>query len=1040
MNMKKIILGVAMSLVAIVINAQTLTGTVTTQPCNNNGVYQVTAAGLTAPISYTYYTGGSIIVHTNVNSLTDQLTNFSASGGYITCYASDGVNFAYANATYTMPFYVNVNSTSPICPNITGTLSASTHSGTAGPFSYTWTEINTLATYTGSNIAAPLGDYTLSVMDQVTGCFVNLTDSSLNLNQLSNISITYSTTTANCTNGTASITATGGVLPYTYQWNNGANTPSIGGLVQGIYTATVTDAQGCVSNGGWNAAYVQQAISINVNASVTNATCIQTDGSAIAFASGGMPPYSYLWSNAQTGQTLTAVPAGNYHVLATDANGCISSQTGIYINTSTPISVTNVVTASSCTTATGSAALTITGGTTPYTIAWNTSPALSGATITGRQPGTYAFTVTDAAGCKRTGTVYIPPVSTINANAYASTVICPANTGNVLTSVSGSNPPFTYAWSNGSTASQLNNVPLGGYSCVITDAVGCSATKYVSVYALSSVNIGIAPTAASCKFTADGSVTATATGGSSPYTYHWSNGQTGPNATGLLTGNIWVTVTDANGCSASDHAFVSYNASNTSCYCTITGKVYQDANNNCAIDGGENGIQNIMIHCAGAGYAFTDANGNYSFQVPTGTYTLSESVNSNYPLAACQSNAMVTSVTAGSGCTTTVNFANNVIVQHDLHLLTTSYPYSAPIPGNPYYQRVIIQNDGTVAEGNIQVAYVNDGQLGAMTSSPALFTQQDAINYPNWYSIQSGFANLVPGTSGQINLTYNTPTNIPLNTVVNFYDSTAQATPINTNWLLDESPWNNVQNYQQTVIGSFDPNFKEVSPKGNGPQGYIATKDSVLDYVIHFQNEGTYYAQTISVVDTLDSDLDWSTLRPGYSDHHYTTTVSENGVVTFKFANINLPWKSQYGDVMSSGMVAYTIKSRHNLAQGTQIKNKAAIYFDFNAPVITNTTLNTLNDLLSSVEENTVIENGDIVLFPNPTSSLLNVTINSKVSNNAVVNVLDLSGKVLKTKQLSVNEGRNTLQEDVSGLPSGIYFVQVKCNESMVTKKLVIIK
>jgi hypothetical protein len=1039
--MKKVILGVAMSLIGIVLNAQTLTGTVTTQPCNNNGVYQVTAVGLVPPISYTYYIGGAApIVHSNVNSLTDQLTNFAASNGYITCYAGDGVNFAYANATYVMPFYVNESSTSPICPNTTGTLSASTFSGTPGPFSYTWTELNSLMTYTGSNIPAPLGDYTLSVMDQVTGCVVSVTDSSLNLNQLSNINITYSTTTANCTNGTASVIATGGVLPYTYQWNTGANTPSITGLVLGAYTATVTDAQGCVSNGGWNAAYVQQAITINVNASITNATCVQTNGSAIAFATGGMPPYSYLWSNAQTGQTLTAVSAGNYNVLATDANGCISSQTGMYISASTPISVTNVVSASSCTAATGSAALTITGGTTPYTIAWNTFPVASGTTITNRQAGSYAFTVTDAAGCKRTGMVYIPPVSTINASAYGSTVICPANTGNALTSVSGSNPPFTYLWNNGSTAPQLTNVPVGGYSCVITDAVGCSVTKYAPVYAVSPVNIGFTSTAASCKFTADGSATAIASGGSSPYTYHWSNGQTGPNATSLLTGNVWVTATDANGCSSSDLTFVNYNAANTSCYCTIAGKVYKDANSNCTLDGGETGIQNIMIHCAGAGYTFTDANGNYSFQVPTGSYALSESVNSHYPLAACQSNSVVTGVTASAGCTTTVNFANNMVTQHDLHIITTSYPYSAPIPGNPYHQRVIVQNDGTVAEGGIQVAYTNDGQLGSMTASPTLFTQPDAINYPNWYTIQSGFANLAPGTSDEINLTYNTPTNIPLNTNVNFYDSTAQAAPVNTNWLLDESPWNNVQNYQQTVIGSFDPNFKDVSPKGNGPQGYIATKDSVLDYVIHFQNEGTYYAQNISVVDTLDSDLDWSTLHPGYSDHNYTTTVSEAGVVTFKFANINLPWKSQYGDVMSSGMVAYTIKRKHNLAQGTQIKNKAAIYFDFNTPVITNTTLNTLNDLLSSVEEKVNMENGDVVLYPNPTSTVLNVVINSKTNSRGVVNILDLTGKVLKTKEISVNEGKTTLQEDVNELPSGIYFVQVKCNESLVTKKLVVIK
>jgi uncharacterized repeat protein (TIGR01451 family) len=289
-------------------------------------------------------------------------------------------------------------------------------------------------------------------------------------------------------------------------------------------------------------------------------------------------------------------------------------------------------------------------------------------------------------------------------------------------------------------------------------------------------------------------------------------------------------------------------------------------------------------------------------------------------------------------------------------------------------------------------------------------------------------------------LTYNTPTNIPLGTLVNFYDSTAHAAPINTTWLTDQTPWDNVDNYQQTVIGSFDPNFKEVSPKGNGPQGYIASKDSILSYVIHFQNEGTYYAQNISVVDTLDSDLDWSSLHPGYADHLYTTSVSENGVITFKFANINLPWKSQYGDVMSSGMVTYTIKRKRSVSQGTQFKNKAAIYFDYNAPVITNTTINTLNDMLASVEEKVALENGDVVLYPNPAADKLSIAISSKESTKGLVNVLDITGKVLSSQTIALETGKNVINQNTSDLPSGIYFVQVKCNELFITKKLVVIK
>ena len=1036
----KLLIAVITILGVVNANAQTMTGIVTTQPCNNNGVYLVVTNGLTAPISYTYYVGnGAPIIHLNVNSVSDQLTGFSANSyGYIQCYASDGVNFVSSFNNYNMPFYVSTSNIDPICPNTTGTLSANTYSGTTGPFSYNWTNTISFVNYSGNNIPASVGTYSLSVMDQVTGCIVEVTDSASAITQQSNINLTYSTTSANCTNGSASVTATGGILPYSYVWNTGANSASITNLLQGAYSATVTDAQGCVNNFNWGT-YVNQTIYINLNPSITNATCLQSDASIIAFATGGMPPYTYAWSNGQNTQTISAISGGNnYFVTATDANNC-TGYSGWYVGINTPINVTYITSPSSCTAPTGSATLSISGGTAPYTTAWNSfSGTTTNTTINGVSAGQYGFTVTDAVGCVRTGVVGIPPVSTINANLKVTAVICPANTGSVIANVSGTNPPFTYSWSNGSTATQINSVPLGSYSCLITDAVGCTVTKYANLQTTSPINIGLTTTQASCKFTADGSVIANATGGTAPYIYNWSNGQTGTTASGLNYGHVYVSVTDANGCSNNNHTYVNYNAANNSCYCTITGKVYKDANSNCTIDGGESGIHNIMIHCSGIGYTFTDANGNYSFQVPSGTYTISETVNSTYPLALCQSNAQVQTVTASSGCVTTVNFANNVVLLHDLHIITTSYPYPGPIPGNMYNQRVIVENNGTIQESNVQIGYTHDGQLGSM--APNLFTQLDAINYPNWYSVQSGFTSLTPGTSDVINTTYNTPTNIPLGTQVNFYDSTAHMAPINTTWLLDQTPWNNVQNYQQYVIGSFDPNFKEVSPQGIGAQGYIASKDSLLSYVIHFQNEGTYFAQNISVVDTLDADLDWTTLHPGYSDHSYTTTVSENGVITFKFANINLPWKQQYGDIMSSGMVTYTIKRKRNVAQGTQFKNSAAIYFDYNAPIITNTTLNTLNDVFASIEEKSKIDNSDVVLYPNPAADNLSIIINAKASNNGQVNILDITGKVLSSQDINLENGKNVINQNTNDLSSGIYFVQVKCNESFVTKKLVVIK
>jgi hypothetical protein len=1043
--MKKLLLSAFITLLGVITsNAQIgMTGSITTQPCNNDGVFTVTVTGLAAPVSYTYYINGTSVVHLNMNSLTDQLVGFSSNGwNQVYCYASNAVTTVTASAYYNSPFYVNASASPAICPATMGMLSASTASGTPGPFTYNWTEMGSGLSYVGNNISAPVGTYSLIVTDQITGCNVQLSDTATTIAQQSNINVTYTNTSANCTNGTASVTATGGTPPYSYLWNTGANTTSINGLIQGVYTATVTDAQGCVNNYNWGT-YVYQSVSVSYSNTVTHATCLQNNGGAMAFGTGGMPPYSYLWSNGQTTQSISGVAGGAiYNLMVTDANGCFYNS-GFYIGVTTPINVTYSTTPSSCTAPTGSAGLTINGGTAPYSIVWNTYPATStGVSVSNLPAGQYGFTVTDAVGCVRTGIAVIPSASTLNANLNVTAVICPATIGSVLSNVYGTNAPFTYSWSNGSTASQLNNVTLGYYTCVITDAVGCSLTRNANLHSTSPITVGLTTTPATCKYTADGSILAIANGGSSPYTYNWSNGQTGATASGLVEGDYWVSVTDANGCvnnySYASYTHVGYNASNNSCYCTITGKVYADANSNCTIDGGENGIHNIMIHCSGIGYAFTDATGNYSFQVPTGTYTLSETVNTTYPLALCQSNAQIQTVTASSGCLNTVNFANNILPIHDLHIITTSN--LPPIPGNTYNQRVIIENNGTLQESGVKIGYVNDGQLGSFIQNPNIFTQVDAVNFPNHYSVQTGFTSLAPGTADEIYLNYNTPTNIPLGTLVNFYDSTAHAAPINTTWLTDYTPWNNVQNYQRTVVASYDPNFKEVSPQGVTSQGYIASKDSLLSYVIHFQNEGTYFAQNISVVDTLDADLDWTSLHPGYADHNYTTTVSENGVITFKFANINLPWKSQYGDLMSSGMVSYTIKRKRNVAQGTQFKNTAAIYFDYNAPVITNTTINTLNDLLSSVEEKGILDNSEVVLYPNPAADNLSISINAKESNKGQINILDITGKVLSSQNMNLENGNTIIYQNTSDLPSGIYFVQVKCNESFITKKLVVIK
>jgi type IX secretion system substrate protein len=464
-----------------------------------------------------------------------------------------------------------------------------------------------------------------------------------------------------------------------------------------------------------------------------------------------------------------------------------------------------------------------------------------------------------------------------------------------------------------------------------------------------------------------------------------------------------------------------------------------DANNNCVRDAGENGVQNVQIHASGLGYAFTNTLGVYSFMAPTGTYTITESVQQMYPLASCQSNNQVVSVTAATNCATTVDFANNVIVLHDLHIITTNM--TPPIPGNVYTQKVIVQNDGSAVESTIQLGYEHDGQLAFNSCTPWALTQPNAGTYPNWYRFTSGFPTLNPGASSASFIDYNVPTNIPLNTVVNFYDTVAYNAPMASTWLTDNTPWNNVNNHQALVIGSYDPNFKEVTPKGTGPQGDILGKDSILTYVVHFQNTGSYYAQNIVVTDTLDPDLNLASVRPGYSDHAYTISMSETGVMKFAFKNINLPWKASYGDALSSGMFSYSVKLKSNSAIGTQVQNKAAIYFDYNEPVITNTTFNTIVAAPVVMSLNGLsIDPNHAALFPNPASNYFTLLVTGVENAGAVLTVTDISGRAVSTKNITLHTGENSITENTASLQSGIYFVQLKSANITIGKKLVIAK
>lgn len=995
--------------------AQGMTFELLKPPCNNDGILKVNFVASDTITLYWYYNGVSKVKH-GVQPPSD--TIFDYGGGHVTVYGTAGTT-QYGTFNSDLPFKFSVNSTVNTCPtpssveiNVTG--------GTA-PFNYQWYKNNNgvqVPFGTGNPINVTSGQYDVAITD-AAGCVVSNFASQQDSNFIyitTPVGYTYelSMTDANCTNGTAEIkNIVGGNAPFTFQWSNGATSQSLQNLIAGNYQLTITDGDGCSTFEP--EVYIQQSITINAQVTNTPSTCTNNDGSAITFGAGGTPPYTYKWNTGETTQSIVNLAGGSYQVEVTDANGCYGNGY-TYIAINSPVYVTILSnTPSSCTSPTGTATIGINGETPPYNVTWSTSPVQTGTTLSGVPPGYYSFVVTDNVGCKRTGGFNISPESIINANLTSSDANCFTATGVLSSSPTGGTSPYTYNWSNGSTLSSISNLFPKFYSVTITDAKSCTTIASKFINKTPDLKIGLATTPASCIYSSDGSITANGLNGTPPYSFNWGTGMTGGTITGLKSGYYYVTVSDANGCGLQTKVFLSFNPNNDDCYCTIEGTVFHDINENCVQDAGEPGIMNAQVHCKGIGYMYTDASGHYAFQAKTGTYEVSESIQTYSPLSSCQNNKIIVSVTAASGCTHTIDFANKLNPIHDVQIGLWNDNFA--IPGFTHTQNMVITNAGTIDESNIIGSYTTDTQIGVPSFSLNFLNQ---LVSPGYY-INGLYLPLTSGSSQNIKVSYTVPTNIPLNTELYFTDSTNYQSPMST-WVNDYTPWNNVNQKRTTVLGSFDPNFMEVSPQGKTENGFIFQQDSVLDYMVHFQNYGNYFAQDVVVKCFLDANLDYNTVKPTYNSSPAIITRDENNMLIYTFKNIHL-YPQSWNEALSKGFFSFSVKQKPGLTKGTKIQNKADIYFDFNAPISTNTTLNTIDYRVSTNPE----PNNDLLqkMYPNPTNSYITLQLNGLNNEKVQVSILDLYGRQVKIINFNNVSKNDNIEINTAELTSGIYFVQV---------------
>lgn len=416
---------------------------------------------------------------------------------------------------------------------------------------------------------------------------------------------------------------------------------------------------------------------------------------------------------------------------------------------------------------------------------------------------------------------------------------------------------------------------------------------------------------------------------------------------------------------------------------TISGSVFTDDNNNCTWDANEAPLSGRIVQLSPLNlYTTTDSTGYYEFSVPPGNYTVTVSTaNIGFYRANCPNSSHSYNVTIANS--SSVSSGNNFGLEEftPCPVLNTSMATWAVRPCFATTYTVRVSNVGVVDASGVTVQLDLDPEVSLQSSSiPATSLGNNSYSF-NVGSVEAHkhvdftFSGLA-SCSAQVGDTA---------------CSTVSVTPVDP-CQVQYPQYKTTYEYCRRMTNAYDPNEKLVLTPMMATPNYIDST-AVLDYQVSFQNTGTDTAYTVRITDTLSDHLDPATFIPGTSSHSYTYRIYENNIIEWTFANIMLP-DSNVNEPMSHGFVLFRIAQDPNNPTGTDIENSAAIFFDFNAPVITNSTLVTVDNTTVSIED--VRDNSAMLkVFPNPASSSVRFVFSEVKNTGYRVEVYDLSGRAV---------------------------------------------
>ncbi|MBN4051482.1 hypothetical protein JYU16_01575, partial [bacterium AH-315-M05] len=509
--------------------------------------------------------------------------------------------------------------------------------------------------------------------------------------------------------GDAIVTVAGGKLAYTYLWDdpNTQITDTATALSAGLYHVSVTDNWGCTVSDSVTitepTALLSSVIGTDVNCKSGN------DGAANLSVTGGVAPYSYLWSNTDTTEDINILTAGTYTVVTTDSNGCTINDT-IIINEpgDTLMATTNILTGISCNgVCDGSITSNATGGTSPYTYFWDGGLGAGKTHLGNVCDGTYNVTITDNNGCTASDSLTINEPLLLTTTMTKTDVSCNGlGDGTATVTPSGGTSPYNYLWNIGQTDSTAVGLFPDNYSVNVFDNNGCIATDIVTISEPTALGLSVTTINATCG-NSNGSATASVTGGINPYTYAWSSGGSNSTETGMAAGSYTITVTDNNGCTIDDSITINAPLPIT------TGITATDISCN----GGNDGSADLTVSGGTPPYTFLWSNsqtteditgltaGTYSVTVTdnSGCATANDTVNINEP-AVLTSTITGTDVSCnggGDGTATVTPSGGTPPYNYNWNNGQTSSTAIALFPGS--YGVNVFDSNGCLASNNITI-------------------------------------------------------------------------------------------------------------------------------------------------------------------------------------------------------------------------------------------------------------------------------------------------------------------------------------------------